>query len=163
MPKGKKREATPKASKVSPASVDAPPAIQKSGIRGKPNDGSKNRGGRPIEWTGERIDALGDALVRWARLHTSCYLESFCAQNHTYPQKLTELAALSEKFSESLKVAKSSIAAHIAEATAGGEMPPAFGIFALKQRGWTDKHEVEHSGEIKGSSVIEIHLPAKRD
>ena len=131
--------------------------------RGKPKDGSKNPGGRPTEWTEERIEALADKLIAWSKVHTSCYLESFCAKNETYPQKLSELAQKSEKFSEALKRARASCASNLAEATAGGEMPPAFGIFALKQHGWRDKQEVEHSGEVKGSGVIEIHLPAKRE
>ena len=117
--------------------------------KGKPRDGSKNPGGRPIEWDEGRIDDLGNALIKWATTdHTACYLESFCREQRTYPQKLSELADTNPKFSESLKVAKACIAANIAEATAAGEMPPAFGIFALKQRGWTDKQEVKHSGAI---------------
>lgn len=130
--------------------------------RGKPRDGSKNPGGtgRPVEWTVERIEALAEKLVTWSRFHTSCYLESFCSANETYPQRLSEFAAENKRFAEALKRAKASCAAHLAEATAGGEMPPAFGIFALKQHGWTDRREIEHSGEIK-SRVVQIELPRK--
>jgi hypothetical protein len=128
--------------------------------RGKPKDGSKNPGGRPPTWTDELIDDLADKIITWSRFHTSNYLESFCAENDTYPQKLSELALKSDKFSEALKRAKAACSAHIAEATAGGEMPVAFGIFALKQHGWRDRQEVEHSGEI-GSRVVRVELPEK--
>lgn len=157
----KKREATPKAPKVSPASVDAPPAHTGGRPKGwRPADHGKDPGGRPIEWDEARINELGAALIEWSMEHTACYLESFCREQRTYPQKLSELATQNPKFSESLKVAKSAIASHIAEATAGGEMPPAFGIFALKQRGWTDKQEIEHSGEV--NTVTRYIIPSKR-
>jgi hypothetical protein len=119
--------------------------------RGRPKDGSKNPGGRPIgsvKWTDESISELAQALITWADRRTSCYLESFCAENKTYPQKMSELAAQNESFAEALKRAKAACSSHIAEATAGGEMPPAFGIFALKQHGWTDKQELKHTGGI---------------
>jgi hypothetical protein len=128
--------------------------------RGKPKDGSKNPGGRPVEWTDERIEELAESLWIWCQEHTACYLETFCAQQRTYPQKLSELATRSPKFSEALKVAKASCASHLAEATAGGEVPPAFGIFALKQHGWKDRQEVEHTGEIT-SKVVQVELPKK--
>jgi hypothetical protein len=129
--------------------------------KGKPRDGTKNPGGRPVEWTTEIIEALADKLITWSQFHTACYLESFCAANATYPQKLSELAPLNTKFSEALKRAKAACSAHIAEATAGGEMPPAFGIFALKQHGWRDKQEIEHSGAIT-SKIVQVNLPTKK-
>jgi hypothetical protein len=116
--------------------------------KGKPLNGKKNPGGRPTEWTDERIDQFAERLIKWTKSHTSCYLETFCKLADTYPQKLTELAAKSEKFSEALKKARASCASNLAEATAGGEMPPAFGIFALKQHGWSDKHEIAQTGNV---------------
>lgn len=121
---------------------------------------SPNPTGRPIEWTVQIIEALAQKLDTWSNFHTSCYLETFCAANKTYPQKLSELAQINTVFAEALKRAKSSCASHLAEATAGGEMPPAFGIFALKQHGWTDQREIKHSGEIK-SQVVQVELPKK--
>jgi hypothetical protein len=116
--------------------------------RGKPKDGSKNPGGRPIEWTDTEIEAMGNRLVEWAQSHDALYLESFCKRERTYPQKMTEFAAKNEKFSESLKIAKCANAANIGEAVAAGEIPPAVGIFGLKQHGHTEKHEVNHSGAV---------------
>jgi hypothetical protein len=110
--------------------------------RGKPNDGTKNPGGRPVEWTPELIEDMGNRLVTWAQNHNALYLESFCKSERTYPQKLTEFAAKNQKFSESLKIAKCANAANIGEAVAAGEIPPAVGIFGLKQHGHTEKHEV---------------------
>jgi len=118
-------------------------------------------GGRPPEWDEEKIADFAEKLIKWAMLHTSCYLESFCKQNGTYPQKLSELAEKNSRFSEALKFARSSLASNLAEATAGGEIPPAFGIFALKNVGrWTDRQEIEHSGGLK--NTLQIYIPAKK-
>lgn len=106
---------------------------------------------------------MAASLIDWADQHNALFLQSFCKEQRTYPQKLSELAAKSDKFAEALKIARNSCEANMAEATAAGEIPPAMGIFGLKQHNWRDKTEIDHSGEIKGSSVIEIHLPAKRD
>lgn len=116
--------------------------------RGKPKDGSKNPGGRPAEYTPEVIEAMADRIIAWAQSHDALYLESFCKREYTYPQKLTELAARNEKFAEALKISKCANAANIGEAVAAGEIPPAVGIFGLKQHGHTEKQEVKHTGAI---------------
>lgn len=137
-----------------------PPDHREAPARGKPRDGSKNPGGRPEEWTPERIEEFADTLMAWARGDDAQFLESFCKEHHTYPQKLSELSEKSPKFSESLKVAKAACAANIAQATFDGLCPPPFGIFALKQHKWTDKHVVENTGTIEqkhtGTVTMEV-------
>jgi hypothetical protein len=118
-------------------------------------------GGRPEEWTKERIEAFADKLEAWAKEDSSRYLESFCKLNKTYPQKLYELAEKNSRFSESLKFARSSLSANIAELVEVGATPPAWGIFAMKNVGkWTDKQEVEHSGTVE--QVVKYKLPERQ-
>jgi hypothetical protein len=128
--------------------------------RGKPKDGSKNPGGAPTVWTPERISALADDLQAWSRDPSAMFLASFCKGRGLYRQRLTEFADKNEKFADALKAAQAVCEANIAEGTADGAIPPAFGIFGLKQHKWTDKQEIEHSGEIK-SHVIQVELPKK--
>jgi len=111
--------------------------------KGKPLDGSKNPGGRPLEWTDERIEAMADEMLEWVDDPKAYYLESFCKRTRTYPQKLSEFAAKNEKFSEALRITKAGCAANMGEAAADGRVPPAIGVFGLKQHGHTDKQEVE--------------------
>jgi hypothetical protein len=42
--------------------------------------------------------------------------------------------------------------------TSDGDVPPAFGIFALKQpqHGWTDRQQMEHSGKVDGDHKLEL-------
>lgn len=129
--------------------------------RGKPKDGSKNPGGRPKVWTKDAIEALADDLDAWAKDPSAMFLASFCRDNGTHRQRLYEFAKESPKFADSLKRAETACEANIAEGTADGAIPPAFGIFGLKQRGWTDKQEIEHSGEVK-SKVVQVQLPTKK-
>jgi hypothetical protein len=133
--------------------------LRTSPANGKPLDGSKNPGGRPPEWTPQVIEEFADALMDWAQTDDAKFLETFCKQHRTYPQKLSELAAKSPKFSESLKAAKAACAHNMAQITMLGACPPAFGIFALKQHGWTDRQEVAHSGEIAQTHRYEMPNP----
>lgn len=134
--------------------------------RGKPRDGSKNPGsnGRPKVYTTEIIEAMADRLVDWAQNHDALYLESFCKSERTYPQRLTEFAASNERFAEALKIAKCANAANIGESVAAGEIPPAVGIFGLKQHGHTEKHELSGPGGGPIETMMRIEfVDAKAD
>lgn len=127
----------------------------------KPADHGKNPGGRPLEWTPERIAEMAGELEEWAQQDDSLFFQSFCKQQGTYPQKLTELAAKDPKFSEALKFARNACESNMAEGTVKGNIPPAMGIFSLKQHNWRDKAEIEHSGTVT-SKVVQINLPTRK-
>ena len=116
--------------------------------RGKPRGGSKNPGGAPKVWTLEAINGLADALSEWATRDDAMFLASFCKEHRIYIQRLSEFAKDNAKFAEALKTAKTTCEANIAVATADGAIPPAFGIFGLKQHAWTDKQELKHTGSV---------------
>jgi hypothetical protein len=40
-----------------------------------------------------------------------------------------------------------------------GKLNTSMAIFSLKQLGWSDKQEVNHSGAIEANSKIELYLP----
>lgn len=117
--------------------------------KGKPRDGSKNPGGRPKQWDMEAIESLADDILSWAATGGSVmFLASFCRDHGIHRQRLTEFAKENAKFADCLKIAQTTCEANIAEGTADGAIPPAFGIFGLKQHAWSDKHEVAHSGSV---------------
>jgi hypothetical protein len=130
--------------------------------KGKPKDGTKNPGGRPALWTPEAIESLADNLIDWAKSDSAMFMASFCKKHGIHRQRLTDFSGKNEKFMDALKRAQNVCEANIAEKTANGSIPPAFGIFGLKQHSWTDKKEVEHSGEIK-SKVTQVNLPTKKN
>lgn len=117
--------------------------------------------GRPIEWTEDRIYDLADKLLIWAKIPDSKYLERFCADNETYPQKLSEISKgegdANRYFSEAHKIARSCCAANLADATANGKVPCPFGIFGLKQHGWSDRLAIpvdEDTGEKAAQFIM---------
>lgn len=119
--------------------------------RGKPRDGTKNPGGRPKgagKWTPEAIESIAVDLAAWATRDDAMFLASFCKEQGIHRQRLTEFAKENESFSDALKLAQTTCEANIAEGTADGLIPPAFGIFGLKQHAWTDKQELKHTGSV---------------
>ncbi len=119
-------------------------------------------GGRPKTFTDDIIEDLADKLWEWAKKPSSRYLEEFCAENETYPQRLADFSDKNDRFRESLKFAKSCLAMHIAKMTEEGNNPTAWGIFAMKNIAkWSDRQEIEHSGQI--DNAIQIYLPKKHD
>jgi hypothetical protein len=102
---------------------------------------------------------MADRMLEWAQGSRSFYLAQFCKQEKTYKQKISELAEKNEKFSEILKAVKDALEANIGTAVCDGLIPPAVGVFGLKQHGHTDKQEVAHSGEIAQTHRYEMPNP----
>jgi hypothetical protein len=63
------------------------------------------------------------------------------------------------EFTHTIKKARSRIEQHYEELLQTGLGSGA--IFALKNFGWIDKTELEHSGEIKGNFIVNIKQPNK--
>jgi len=112
-------------------------------------------GPKPI-WTDERLDELADQMDAYYEANPQEFtLEAFCAENRLWPQRITEFAQKNTRIAEALKVAKNHCALQLARKTAAGLMPPAFGIFGLKNNGWSDKQEIEHSGQVGITSLAQ--------
>ena len=62
------------------------------------------------------------------------------------------------EFSTLLKKAIAKKESYLEEKGLKGEVNPTMAIFSLKQLGWRDKQEVEHSGEIKTTMTKEQRL-----
>lgn len=126
--------------------------------RGKPKDGSKNPGGRPVEWTEERIAQLADSLDKWSREHTALFMASWLAQEGLYWDLVPIFCQRSEKFSEANKRARTRLEAHLAEGAITGELEKTLSIFALKQgeNGWKDKQDVNHSGALALTNKYQV-------
>ena len=65
-----------------------------------------------------------------------------------YGRKELDNYAEYDGFSHSVKRAKFIVEREYEVGTMSGRIAPAFGIFALKNFKWTDKQEIEHSGEV---------------
>lgn len=75
----------------------------------------KNKGGRPKEWTEDRISDLAIKLLDWAAKPDSYALIQFCNAQNICASKLSNLAKENEEFREALSRAKTRIAARMIE------------------------------------------------
>lgn len=66
-------------------------------------------------------------------------------------------------FSYTMKRARLYCENYIEEALYSGDIPPSAGIFALKNFGWSDKQEVEHSGNLPLQIIIQGVEPENTD
>ena len=143
MPKGKPGTKKPK-----------PPDLREAPAKGKPLDGSKNPGGRPMVWTPEEIEALADRMLAWAlsgpmTFYIAQFIEDEAMSGRLiHKQRISEFEAANAKFSELYKVVKNILESHFGVAGTKSLIPPVMSVFGLKQHGHTDKQEVAHSGEI---------------
>lgn len=107
-------------------------------------------------WTEETIDEIAEKMMSFFKDNPKAFtLESFCAEHGLYPQRLSEWAKTNENIAEAIKVCKNICASRMAQRTADSDMPPAFGIFGMKQHGWSDKQEIEHSGSVGITSLAQ--------
>ena len=75
----------------------------------------KNKGGRPKEWTKERIAQLAEKLLSWANKANAFALIQFCANQNICPTKIPDLARESEEFREALMCTKAKLASRMIE------------------------------------------------
>lgn len=75
----------------------------------------KNKGGRPEEWTEEKIRALGIKLEEWARKHDSYALVQFYRDERLTRKKIHYIASKNEKFLDSFMYTKACLASRMIE------------------------------------------------
>lgn len=66
-------------------------------------------------------------------------------------------------FSPLVKRCSTQRVAGIQQLVADGKIPPALGIFQLKQMGWRDRQEIEHSGGVRTYIIPEQFTPEADD
>ena len=122
--------------------------------RGKPKE--KNVGGRPKVYSDEKI--LED-LIKYMNNTDDPYIEDFILQNEFSPDTFYRLAKENKKLSDTIKRVHAKQMMRTVRKAELGEINPTFAIFKLKQKcyGWTDKQEIEHSGEMTVNNKTELY------
>lgn len=76
-----------------------------------PKDNGKHPGGRPIEWTPERYEALAEELIEWAKQDDSMHMIGFTSGKYNRPKSwLYDLAEFSEPLKQALNHARELLA-----------------------------------------------------
>ena len=106
---------------------------------------------RPKEYTKERIEEILISLDTYIAQTDIPIVAEFAYQYEVRRQALYEY----EEFSDTLKRLIDKKEAQLERKALDREIDHTMAIFSLKQLGWRDKKEIEHSGEIKTINIDE--------
>lgn len=92
-------------------------------------------------------------------------MAQFFARVGAYRELLKDFRERCPKFVDTERKANACMEANLVSVTARGGCPPAFGIFALKNKGWSDRQEVDvtSKGERLGAAALNIYGNAPTD
>ncbi len=96
-------------------------------------------------------DKLAKELEKYIALNEDPIVQEFCHEQKVSRDTLYRLAKENQTLSDNIKDLHSKQEVRTVRKAEAGEINATFAIFKLKQRcyGWTDKQEMEHSGELK--------------
>lgn len=100
-------------------------------------------------------DDLRARMEEYTASHDIPILAEFAAENGFYRQQLYEIPEISDAIKRLITKKEANLEKKGLENSVNTTMA----IFSLKQLGWTDKTEVEHSGSL---NVVQL-TPAERD
>jgi len=106
---------------------------------------------RPIKYTEKVKTALLEKLDAYIEATEIPILKEFCALNGITFQRIYEFP----EFSESMKKATDKKESALERLALQGKINTAMAIFSLKQLGWRDKQEFEHTGKDGGAIQTE--------
>ena len=124
-------------------------------------------GGRPIEWTDEKIEELRLDLEDYSRDSDFIHMCIWHAHSDTYRDLLPMFCERNHNFSDTLKRAKAKAEAHTLIKGANGTMNPTICVFTEKQHGWADLQKIEQktditsNGETLGAASLAIYATHK--
>lgn len=154
-----KRETVPDAKKISarsPKRKTGTKAVVKAGSSVSKKSGKRALSipsGDAATWTPEYVAEVGHKMVEYIQKTSDPSVAEFCYLHGVHRQRLYEFQDLDNirDWLVSKKIAYYERAGMRLTKEDGGRA--SFIIFALKQCGWKDKHEVQHSGSIQAPTV----------
>jgi len=109
--------------------------------------------GRPKEFDPTE---LAIQLLEYMEVNDDPMIQEFCLQRKVSKDTIYRLAKESPRLSDSIKLINLKQEVRTIRNAENNTGNSTFAIFKLKQKcyGWTDKQELEHSGEIKMPGII---------
>ncbi len=107
-------------------------------------------GGRPRKYTKDQVDEIIAKFEEYIKYHDVPIIAEFAYENDIIRESLYDY----QEFSTVLKKCTAKKEAALERGMLSGKFPPAAAIFSLKQLGWSDRHELEHSGNM-GVTLID--------
>jgi Holliday junction resolvasome RuvABC DNA-binding subunit len=104
----------------------------------------KHSGGRPVKYDKDLRENLNQKLNEYIDKTDIPIIAEFAYKNKIARQRLYEF----EELSDTIKIAIDKKEANLERKALNNEVNTTMAIFSLKQLGWKDKQEIEHSGKI---------------
>jgi len=108
----------------------------------------KNPGGRPKKWSDKEIELIRAKLNEYINKTQIPIIAEFAYKNNLLRESLYD----NEEFSTLLKKCIYKKQVMLEKGTLIGQLNPAMAIFSLKQIGWRDKQEIDHT--IQGLGTL---------
>jgi hypothetical protein len=106
--------------------------------------------GRPRAHTQTEDEKIIANMIKYTNENTIPILAEFCYLNNVTKQYLHQ----HEEFTTVLKRLLAKKEAQLEKGALGGKINSSVAIFSLKQLGWSDKQEIEHSGNM-GVTIVD--------
>ena len=111
--------------------------------------------GRPKKYTDEVIEQIRQAMEKYIEITDIPIVAEFAYQSKIPRFKLYEFAENNDEFQYTIKGLIDKKEAQLERQCLNGKIDKTMAVFSLKQLGWKDKNEVEHSGNIKHEFIAE--------
>lgn len=115
-------------------------------------------GGRPVEWTEERIDAEADALLEWIKNKKNIWLKDFALERDYDASCLSRFAKNNKRFAQAYKKAISNQESLIVKGGLSNSNNVTMSIFVLKcNHKWLEGNEtfgMEEEEESRSAKAI---------
>ncbi len=106
---------------------------------------------RPVKYTEEYLEEIKEKLSEYIDNTDIPIIAEFAYKNKIPRQKLYEFNALNDTIKECIDKKE----AQLERLALDGDVDKTMAIFSLKQLGWKDKQEIEHSGGISIVNDVE--------
>ena len=113
--------------------------------------------GRPVVFTEKRIAEIVKLIEEYTDNTPVPIVAEFAYLNNIRRQSLYDHAGLSDAVKRMIDKKEF----QLEKLAMANKINGTFAIFSLKQLGWSDKHEIEHSGHVKYSELTDEELDAK--
>jgi hypothetical protein len=120
---------------------------------------AKNKGGRPPKHTPEQIEVLLKEFKEYIDKELIPIIAEFSYKHGFGKEYLYDRP----EFSNLLKECVAKKEAQLEKGALANKLNPSMAIFSLKQLGWRDKTEIEHSGNIGNWSELAAKAGIKND
>ena len=110
--------------------------------------------GRPKKYTGEVIEQIRQAMEKYIEGTDVPIVAEFAYQNKIPRFKLYEFAENNDEFQYTIKGLIDKKEAQLERMCLNGKIDKTMAVFSLKQLGWKDKSETEHTGTV-GIKIVD--------